>query len=116
MTEFRDLSRLPANQAYWDGLAARIADRLGPRVRAAVTARTRWWAPTTRGTWLAGGLAVAATLAALLLTPPRIAPESPAPTGLLRAPKEDPATLAFVTAPAPPSLALLVISSTGSTR
>ncbi len=113
MSEFRDLSRLPADPAYWDRLEARITAELGPRVRSAGSA---WWAPVaTRASGL-GGLAVAAALATLLLVPSRAPDPVAHPTGLLRMPDDDPAMIAFVTAAEPPALAVLVMVSTGSGR
>ncbi len=115
MTELRDLSKLPVDRAYWAGLEAKVTARLESRVRALPATRTRWWVPTARGAWLSGGMAVAATMAALVLVPPRPPVEPATPTGLLHAP-DDAVTLEFVTATAPPSLGWLVIASNGSTR
>jgi hypothetical protein len=116
MSEYRDLSRLPVNQDYWDGLEARISAGLGPRVRAAAAARRTWWAPSGAGAWASGSLAAAAVIAALSLAPPREpATESKLP-GLLRPPRADPALVEFVASPSPPSLGWLVISTAATSR
>jgi hypothetical protein len=108
MTEFRDLSRLPADQEYWDRLEARITADLAPAVHALGTSGPSWWAPVARRAWGLGGLAVAAGLAALLLVPSRAEDSTPA-AGLLRLPQDDPALIAFVSSPAPPALASLMM-------
>ena len=86
MTERPDLSRLPADPAYWDELEARVMAELGPRVRARPAANAL--APLARGAWRLTGLAAAAILAALLLTPSRARPEpsSALPIARTRAP------------------------------
>lgn len=110
MTEFRELSRLPTDQAYWDRLEARITGELVPAVHALASARPNWWAPVATRAWALGSLAIAAGIAALLLLPPR-ADEDPAPSGLLRMPAGDPALIAFVSAVEPPALASLMFPS-----
>jgi hypothetical protein len=115
MTEFRDLSKLPTNQEYWNRLEARITGELAPTVHALASARPNWWTPVATRAWALGGLAVAAGIAALLLLPPR-ALEDPVPSGLLRMPDDDPALIAFVSAAEPPALASLMIPSSSSGR
>jgi hypothetical protein len=115
MTEFRELSKLPADQEYWDRLEARITGELAPAVHALASGRPDWWAPVARRAWALGGLAVAAGIAALLLLPPR-SPEDAIPTGLLRIPDDDPALIAFVSAAEPPPLVSLMIFSSWSSR
>jgi hypothetical protein len=109
MTESRDLSRLPVDQTYWDGLEAKIMADLGPLVRAAAEPRPTWFGPLAARAWRLSGLAIAAGVAALILAPPRLAESAAAPTGLLRLPADDPTITAFVAAPAPPALASLVL-------
>ena len=113
MTEFRDLSKLPADQEYWDRLEARITGELAPAVHALTSARPNWWAPVATRAWALGSLAVAAGIAALLLLPPRAAEES-VPAGLLRMPDDDPALIAFVSAAEPPALASLMMMASSS--
>jgi len=113
MTEFRDLSKLPADEEYWDRLEARIISELGPAVHTLASARPNWWGPVATRAWGLGSLALAAGIAALLLLPPR-APEAAVPSGLLRMPDDDPALIAFVSAAEPPALASLMIPSAGS--
>ena len=115
MTEFRELSKLPTDQAYWDRLEARITGELVPAVHALPSARPSWWAPVATRAWALGSLAIAAGIAALLLMPPRT-PEDTIPTGLLRMPDDDPALIAFVSAAEPPPLAVLMISSSPGGR
>lgn len=115
MTEFRDLSKLPTDQQYWDRLEARITGELGPAVHALASARPNWWAPVATRAWALGSLAIAAGIAALLLLPPRAAEDS-VPTGLLRMPTDDPALIAFVSAEEPPALASLMFPSASGGR
>jgi len=115
MTEFRDLSKLPTDQEYWDRLEARVTGELAPAVRALASARPNWWAPVATRAWGLGGLALAAGIAALLLLPPRTA-ENPVPAGLLRMPADDPALIAFVSAAEPPTLASLMMASSSGGR
>jgi hypothetical protein len=115
MTEFRDLSKLPEDPAYWDRLEARIAAELAPAVHRLAARKPSWWAPVATRAWGLGGLALAAGLAALLLLPAR-ASEARSQTGLLRVPDDDPAMIAFVSAPEPPSLVSLMILLPGSAR
>jgi hypothetical protein len=114
MSEFRELSKLPDDQAYWNTLEARITAELSPEVRSLPLARPDWWAPLAKRAWALGGLAAAAGLAALLLVPPRARPAAPS-TGLLRLP-DNPGLIAFVSAPEPPNLASLMIPSSPSER
>ena len=115
MTEFRDLSRLPADQHYWDGLEARITGALAPAVHTLALGRGNWWAPVATRVWALGSLAIAAGIAALLLLPPRAAEDS-MPSGLLRMPADDPALIAFVSAAEPPALASLMFPSSPGDR
>jgi hypothetical protein len=116
MTEFRDLSRLPADQSYWDSLEARINAELAPLVRAAADRKPVWWRPLAARAWVLGGLAAAAAVAALLLVPSRSAGEPTNPTGLLRPPDDDPALVAFLSAREPPDVAALMLTAAGSDR
>lgn len=106
MSEFRELSRLPKDQEYWDRLEARITAELGPLVRDLPAARPEWWVPLAKRAWALGGLAAAAGITAFLLAPSRT-PASAAPAGLIRLP-DDPALIAFVSAPEPPKLGSLM--------
>ena len=114
MSEFRELSKQPKDPEYWNRLEARITAELGPLVRALPETRPEWWAPLATRALALGGLAAAAALAALLLVPPRARPAAPT-TGLLRLP-DNPALIAFVSAPEPPKLASLMIPSSRSER
>ncbi|MGH7554704.1 MAG: hypothetical protein ACREMQ_17010 [Longimicrobiales bacterium] len=109
MTDLRDLSRLPVDQSYWDGLEARIMADLGPRVREASGAQSAWWAPLAASAWPLVGLAAAAGLATLIILPPRSTEPTSVAIWMLRPPAENPTLQAFVSAPSPPSLATLVI-------
>ena len=88
---------------------------LGPRVREAAEGRRGWWAPVAARAVPLAGLALAASIAALILVPR--APEQEALSEkLLRTPERDPTVAAFVSAPAPPPLVSLVLPSTRSVR
>jgi hypothetical protein len=112
MTEFQDLSKLPADAKYWESLEARIMAYVGSRTRG-TTARSSGWSPLAARAWGLGGLAAAAALAALLLMPGRSAPTSNA-AGLLSLPEGDPALRALVSASSPPSLAALMLPNSRS--
>jgi hypothetical protein len=111
MTEFRDLSRLPDDPAYWEQLESNITGSLGPLVQAGAEAGQGWWSPITRQAWALGGLALAAALAVLLLAPPR--DREPSATGWLPPPRNDPAVTAFLASDRPPSVATLIFLSGG---
>jgi hypothetical protein len=115
MTEFRDLSRLPADQHYWDQLESRITGELGPLVRESVR-RPAWWSPLARRAWWLGGIAAAAALGALWLLPARPSPGAAAPSGFLKPPDNDPTLVAFVAAPSPPSVGALMLTTPGPAR
>ena len=116
MSELHDLSKLPKDPAYWARLEARISAELGPVVAALPGREDRkeWWSPVSARAWALGSLALAAGLAALLLLPPREADTAPSPTGLLKPPNADAATLEVVSATQPPALASLLFSSEAS--
>ena len=114
MSEYRELSKLPADQAYWDGLEARITAELGATVRALPEARSEWWAPLATRAFAIGGLAAAAGLAALLLLPSRPGEPVP-PTGILPLP-DNPALLSFISAAEPPALLPMLIPASRSPR
>jgi hypothetical protein len=106
MTDPREFSRLPADARYWDGLEARIMEEMGPRVRAGAAQRVYWWTPLAARAWGLSGLAAAAAVAFLLLTPGR----SPGiVSGLLWRMPDDPALATFLSSTAPPPVAALVI-------
>jgi hypothetical protein len=107
MSEYRDLSRLPDDQAYWDALESRVLAGLQDE-RAVQPAG--WSAPLAGRALGLGALAAAAALAALLLVPAR-ATQQVMTAGLLRLPENDPMVAAFVSADAPPSLASLMLSA-----
>ena len=105
MDDYRELSRLPDDEAYWDELEARVMSGLGPRV-----ARTaEWWAPLATRAYALGAIAVAAGVAALLLVPGRSAAPPAVGAGLFRMPDDDPAFVAVLSAPAPPLLGTLLL-------
>ena len=106
MSDLRDLSELPDDPAYWDGLEKRIVAGLGPRVQAAPTT---WWAPLAARAWTLGGLAAAAAVAALLLMPARAEPSVVTEAGLLLLPESDPAFVSFVSSPRPPAVGSLLL-------
>ena len=113
MSELHDLSKLPKDPAYWARLEARISAELLPVVAELPGREDRkeWWTPVSTRARALGSLAAAAVLAALLLLPPREADPAPSPTGLLKPPNADAATLEVVSAPQPPALASLLFSS-----
>jgi hypothetical protein len=113
MTEYRDLSKLPDDAAYWDVLESRIL--AGLAVRSGADAAPGWSSPLASRAWRLGGLAAAAVLAALLFTPGRSAPAAGG-WGLVSLPEGDPALHALVSAPAPPPLAALLLPGAGSSR
>ena len=105
MSEFRDLSTLPSDQAYWDRLEGQILT--GDAVRAVEAVGPGWWAPLASRALALGGLAAAAGIAALLLAPPRTSENPSATPTLLRLP-DDPGMAAFLSSPEPPSLGSLM--------
>ncbi|MEX2283805.1 MAG: hypothetical protein WEE89_15070 [Gemmatimonadota bacterium] len=107
MSEYRDLSRLPEDQAYWDDLESRVMAGLQDEIIPAEPAGL--WAPLAGRALALGGLAAAAALAALLLVPARTT-QQVMTAGLLRLPENDPMVAAFVSAAAPPSLTTLMFS------
>ena len=106
MSDLRDLSELPEDQAYWDGLEKRVLAALGPRVQ---PAQAGWWTPLAARAWTLGGLAAAAAIAGLLLMPPRAEPNVVTEAGLLLLPESDPAFVSFVSAPRPPAVGSLLL-------
>src|SRR5687767_4433632 len=126
MSEHRELSELPEDDAYWAALERRVTGELEPKVRALAIARAEpgervvraapaaaWWPPTGARALALGGLAAAAALLVALL-PPRT-PSGAAFTGpaaFLPA-SGDPTVVAMLGAPAPPSLASLVLPAGG---
>jgi hypothetical protein len=109
MSDFRELSKLPDDPCYWSDLETRVLSELGPAVRERVWETEGWWAPLAKRAWVLGGLALAAGVAALLLMPPRSVNGRAVPAGLLRVPATDSTVISFVSAPAPPPLATLVL-------
>jgi hypothetical protein len=109
VTEFRDLSRLPVDQEYWDALEARIMSDLGPRVREGAFASGGWLRPLSARAWTLGAVALAAGIAALMLMPPRDPDAVDRSSGFLGVPAKDPVVAAFISAPAPPAVAALVL-------
>jgi len=115
MNEFRDLSRLPDDPEYWKALESRVVSGLGETngaIRGGGTAATApgWWSPLEAGALSLGATALAALLAALLLLPPRAATQA---TPMLLLTPADPALLALIVAPSPPSIASLVLPAGG---
>jgi hypothetical protein len=110
MSDFRDLSELPDDEAYWDGLEQRIVAGLGPRVPARSDA---WWTPLAARAWTLGGLAAAAAIAALLLMPARDEARPVTESSLLLLPNSDPAFVTFVSAPGPPTVGSLLLPVQG---
>jgi hypothetical protein len=115
MNEFRNLSKLPEDPQYWEDLEARVMADLGSPVRGTAVEIPSWWSPLAVRAWGLGGLAAAVALAALLLAPGRSVPGSSA-AGLLSLPEGDPVLEALVSAPAPPSLASLMLPENRSAR
>ena len=120
MSELRELSKLPTDQAYWDRLEARMLDGQTTRRPDGQTAGRQggngsgWWTPLATRAGALGGLAIAAGIAALLLVPPRTQDSVTNPAVLFRLP-DDPAMMAFLSSPKPPSLAALMASLPRST-
>ncbi|HJU64191.1 MAG TPA: hypothetical protein VJ596_00880 [Gemmatimonadaceae bacterium] len=110
MSDLRDLSRLPVDEKYWDDLEARIMSDLGPRVREGANARAGWLRPLGARAWTLGAIALAASVAALLLMPPRQPDDAQRSSGVLGIPAKDPVVAAFVAAPEPPELGALMLS------
>ena len=105
MSDLRNLSNLPGNQAYWDELEKRIVAGLGPRA----PARAEWWMPLAARAGALGALAAAAAIAALILMPARDEPAVVSAAGLLLLPGSDPAFVSFVSAPRPPAVGSLLL-------
>ena len=101
-------SRLPEDQAYWDGLADRISARSAGQIEEFGKQSNPWWI------WLADfapALAVAALLVvagtwAFAPPPPSASAEAPRGLGQLVAPDE-PLARAFLSDSEPPALAAL---------
>jgi hypothetical protein len=123
MTDFRELSRLPEDRAYWAGLEQRIASELSPLLRDAARARARWWAPLAARAGGRGAAAAAAGPAVALLIPPRavqqqaaaaglprLSGDDPALAALLRLPVDDPALAALLAGSEPPELASILMA------
>ena len=129
MSEYRDLSKLPDDDAYWSALESRITGELGPRIRdARVTTAlgsddAGWWAPLERRALRLAGLAIAGGLAAVLLLPRDPSPEIPdaALAAALRGPTAfmlptDPALAAPLATAGPPAVATLVLPAEATPR
>jgi hypothetical protein len=106
MSDLRDLSELPGDEAYWDGLEKRIVGGLGQRVQAVPAG---WWTPLAARAWTLGGLAAAAAIAAIVLMPAREESGASTEAGLLLLPDSDPAFVSFVSAPRPPAVGSLLL-------
>jgi len=116
MSENRGLSRLPDDPDYWERLEARVLETATPRLRAAAGSGRNAWTPLAERAGALTGLAVAATIVAMLLVPARPNATSPAVPALLRIPHDDPTLAAFLTSPAPPSVVALVLPDAGRPR
>ena len=143
MSEYRDLSRLPDDDAYWAALESRITGELGPRIREGASdpggapvalggardardVRVRddagWWAPLEQRAWRLAGLAIAAGLAAVLLLPRDPSPSSTDAAGTIALGPAafllptDPALAAPLASARPPSIATLVLPAEGAPR
>jgi hypothetical protein len=115
MRDLRDLSKLPADPGYWEELEARITGLQGGKVAGLQgDSRSGWWTPLANRALGLGGLAAAAGISALLLVPPRTRNAATNPAVLFRLP-DDPAMVAFLTSPEPPSLGALMASLLQST-
>jgi hypothetical protein len=112
MSEHPELSRLPTDEKYWEGLEARILASLEIG-REPVRDNAEWWAPLAERAYALGALAVTAAVAALLLSS---STREPASAGLLRLPDEDPQLAGLLSAESPPSLVNLVIPSRRSPK
>jgi hypothetical protein len=110
MSDLRDLSELPDDEAYWRSLESRILDDLSAGQRDGGGDET-WFHPLAKQAAGLGWLA-AAGLAALLLGS-RGEPEGVS-LPFLQWP-DDPIAEAIL-APAPPSLVSLLISGTGESK
>lgn len=108
MTDYRDLSELPDDDAYWQSLEASVMERVGT----GAGAKDAWVQPLVRRAPVLGWLA-AAGLAALLFLP-RMRDVHADPLPFLEFP-DDPLAAAFL-APSPPALATLLIPRTGETE
>jgi subtilisin family serine protease len=108
MTDFRDLSRLPDDPAYWAELEARMLAATGD-VGAATGAVRPWWSTLGQRAGTLVGLAAAAGIATLLLVPARPAVEAVPAVTMLGSAIADPTLARFVAAPAPPAIANLLV-------
>ena len=112
MRELRELSKLPADPAYWVGLEARMRGSGAGGQRG--SKKPDWWEPVAIRAVGLSGLAIAAGVAALLLVPPRARGGATNPAVLFRLP-DDPAMAAFLSSPAPPSVGTILVSYPRST-
>lgn len=111
MSDYRELSELPRDDAYWHDLEARLLDRL-PLAAAKETGKPSWMQPLAKRAAGLGWLA-AAGLAALLLVsgrPDRRGAGLPFLTW-----PDDPLADAFL-APSPPALASLLITASAEAK
>jgi hypothetical protein len=118
VSDERELSELPSDEAYWEGLETRIVSDLRPRVRDVAAANAgahaepagiAWWAPLAARALPLGGLAAAAAVATLLFASERVS-RTDRSVGILAIPDDDPAFSAFVLSPSPPPIASFVIA------
>ena len=105
MNEYRDLSRLPDDPQYWDELEARILAHAGTPPVVPAAAATSWFAAYA---WPLSMVAAAATIAVLLLTPPR-SPTSA--RSLLPLPVAEPMFNTFFETATPPSVGALIVGT-----
>ena len=111
MNEHLELSRLPEDPEYWDGLEARILESLRTPLPA-LGDDAEWWAPLAARAYALGAAALAAGIAAALLLP---APsQSEDVETLFRPPAADPTLISPFAADTPPSIGQLMIPVTRS--
>ncbi|MDX1394452.1 MAG: hypothetical protein R3195_08675 [Gemmatimonadota bacterium] len=111
------ISRLPADPAYWDGLADRVVTRSEPalaRRRARAGARPVWWARPEWSPALAFGAALFA-VAAWWLVPDRGPAASAVPPSVAAALQPGDPLAARMLEPSAPDLAALMSSGVAST-
>ena len=102
MSDLRELSKLPADQAYWDQLAATI---VGDVFR---TPKPWWHGLEGRAVSLLG-LAAAAAIAAIMLLPAREMQRDASAAALLQLSSADPLAEQLLKSDAPPAVISLIL-------
>ena len=104
-------SRLPDDQAYWDDLAARIAESAEPILRK--YRDDAWWYPLAKWSPAIGVAAAAAALLVVVVGPPAPAPPAPVSFERLLSPEDPVAQAVFGGESAANISAMLLVESGG---